>query len=87
MGSGPKAERDFDLALTELDPAGDHRFLVEVGSDLGRDLLATLPHRKSAQADVDAALAVSARTSASMTRRMPDDVQNLLTDRDRYGWE
>ena len=30
--TGPKAERGFDLALTELDPDGDHRFLVEVGT-------------------------------------------------------
>ncbi|MGI9416212.1 MAG: 4Fe-4S dicluster domain-containing protein [Geminicoccaceae bacterium] len=78
MGSGPTAEADFDLALTELDPSNDHRFLVEIGSELGRDLLATLPHRKAKQADIDAASAVSARTAASMTRRMPDDVQDLL---------
>ena len=35
MGTGPKAEAGFDLALTELVARDDHRFLVEVGSDEG----------------------------------------------------
>ncbi|MGI9450402.1 MAG: 4Fe-4S dicluster domain-containing protein [Geminicoccaceae bacterium] len=78
MGSGPKVERDFDLALTELDPGGDHRFLVEIGTDLGRDLLATLPHRHATQTDVDAAAAVSSKTAASITREMPENVRDLL---------
>jgi ferredoxin len=78
MGSGPKAESDFDLALTELDPAGDHRFLVDIGSDLGRDLLAALPHCEATEADIDAASAVSEETASGMTRHMPDDVENLL---------
>ena len=42
MGTGPRAESGFDLALTEL-TEGEHRFLVEVGSDRGREILARLP--------------------------------------------
>ena len=34
MGTGPKAERGYDLALTEI-LDGEHRFLVEVGSERG----------------------------------------------------
>jgi ferredoxin len=71
MGSGPKATEGFDLALTALDPAGDHRFLIEPGSDRGVALLAKLPTRPATAADVDAAAAISARTAASMTRHMP----------------
>lgn len=42
MGTGPRAQQGFDLALTELiDPRG-HRFLVQVGSDRGAELLAEL---------------------------------------------
>jgi sulfhydrogenase subunit beta (sulfur reductase) len=42
MGSGPRAESDFDLALTEiLDDAG-HRFVVHVGSDRGAEIAAAL---------------------------------------------
>ena len=42
MGTGPRAESGFDLSLTEL-MEGEHRFLVEVGSDRGREILAALP--------------------------------------------
>ena len=38
MGSGPKATEGFDLALTELEDV----FLVEVGSETGRMILANL---------------------------------------------
>jgi sulfhydrogenase subunit beta (sulfur reductase) len=35
MGTGPKAVGDFDLALTELDDT----FILEIGSEAGRDIL------------------------------------------------
>ena len=45
MGTGPKADTGFDLALTELfEDEGPHRFLVEVGSEHGAEVLAELPH-------------------------------------------
>ena len=41
MGTGPRAESGFDLALTEL--VGDeHRFVVEAGSDRGAEVLGDL---------------------------------------------
>ena len=40
MGTGPRARCCFDLALTELVGAGAHEFAVEVGTDLGAELLA-----------------------------------------------
>ena len=78
MGSGPKAERDFDLTLTELDPGGDHRFLIEIGTERGRRLLDAVAHKEAAPEDVDAAAAVSSKTAAGMTRQMPDNVRDLL---------
>ena len=36
MGSGPKADAGYDLALTEI-LDGEHRFLVEVGSRRGAE--------------------------------------------------
>ena len=81
MGSGPKAERGFDLALTELDPAGDHRFAVEVGSERGAALLVEVPHRAAGEQDREAARTVSARTAASMGRAMPQEgLRDLLMD-------
>ena len=41
METGPKASSGFDLALTEL-LEGEHRFLVEVGSERGAELLAEI---------------------------------------------
>ena len=41
MGTGPKAEAGYDLALTEI-LDGEHRFLVEVGSERGAEVLAEL---------------------------------------------
>ena len=54
MGTGPKAERGYDLALTEI-LDGEHRFLVEVGSERGAEVLAELPRRPAAEQDLDAA--------------------------------
>ncbi len=44
MNTGPKAQEGFDLSLTEL-LGEQHEFLVEVGSERGAALLATVPHR------------------------------------------
>src|SRR6478672_445211 len=48
MGTGPRATEAFDLALTELLDEDGHRFLVEVGSERGTELLADLPWREPA---------------------------------------
>ena len=40
MGTGPRADAGFDLALTELLDDGGHRFVVEAGSDAGAEVLA-----------------------------------------------
>jgi sulfhydrogenase subunit beta (sulfur reductase) len=81
MNAGPKVEDGHDLALTELDAGGDaHRFLVDIGSPAGADLLAQAASRAATEADLDAAAAVVARTAANMGRRMPDeDVPALLS--------
>jgi formate hydrogenlyase subunit 6/NADH:ubiquinone oxidoreductase subunit I len=42
MGTGPKARRGFDLALTELLDEQGHRFLVEVGTEAGAALVERL---------------------------------------------
>ncbi len=39
MGTGPHVETGFDLALTELDDEGGHRFLARVGSQRALDAL------------------------------------------------
>jgi ferredoxin len=79
MNTGPKAEKGFDLALTELIGEGRHVFLVESGSDEGRGVLAEVPHRSATRDEVEAAQAVTARTAAAMGREMrTDDVREIL---------
>ena len=79
MGTGPKADVGFDLALTELDPTGDHRFLLEVGSERGAEVAQALPHRPANEADRKAAAAATAHAVAGMGRQMPaEGVPELL---------
>ncbi|MBO3752757.1 4Fe-4S dicluster domain-containing protein [Streptosporangiaceae bacterium NEAU-GS5] len=67
MGTGPKAEAGFDLALTEL--SEPHRFLARAGSERGAEILAALPHRASAPADLAAAADVTRTATARMEPR------------------
>jgi sulfhydrogenase subunit beta (sulfur reductase) len=79
MGTGPKADAGFDLALTEINAEADHRFVVEAGTAEGRDLLVELPHRTATTEEVGAAEAVVARTAVSMGREIEaDGLRDLL---------
>jgi ferredoxin len=79
MQAGPRVKRGFDIALTELLDGGEHVFLVEVGSDEGRALMALIPHRAASDEEIEAAEAVIERTASSMGREMrSDDLNELL---------
>ena len=69
MGTGPRAEDGFDLALTEV-LEGGHRFVVEVGSDRGRELLATLPTVPATEDDVEASFSVTDEAARRMGREL-----------------
>jgi ferredoxin len=78
MGTGPKAEAGYDLALTEI-LDGEHRFLVEAGSERGAALLERLPSRTAEQADADAAEAAVAGAADKMGRSLDTgDIRDLL---------
>ena len=70
MDTGPRADAGYDLALTELLDAGGHRFLVEVGSERGAEVLGELDHRPATDEDLRGADAVVAATAASMGREL-----------------
>ena len=70
MGTGPRAEAGFDLALTEIIDQGTHRFVVEVGSERGSALLARVGGVPATAADLSAAQAIVERTASSMGRRL-----------------
>jgi ferredoxin len=69
MGTGPRAEEGFDLALTEV-VDGEHRFVVEAGTERGRELLASLPTRPATSDDVGAALLVTHEAARRMGREL-----------------
>jgi sulfhydrogenase subunit beta (sulfur reductase) len=68
MGTGPRPDSEFDLALTELLDDGPHRFLVEVGTALGAEVLAEVPTVEALPTDVQAADDVEAWSVAHMGR-------------------
>jgi ferredoxin len=78
MGTGPRADRGYDLALTEL-LDGEHRFLVEVGSERGAEFLRELPRRAATETDVRAAEAAVAGAAERMGRTLDTvDLRGLL---------
>jgi ferredoxin len=78
MGTGPKVEAGYDLALTEI-LDGAHRLLVEVGSERGADVLDDVPHRTAEAADLDAAGAAVAGAVERMGRTVDvTDIRDLL---------
>ncbi|MDN4473479.1 4Fe-4S dicluster domain-containing protein [Demequina zhanjiangensis] len=81
MGTGPRpAENDpqtgapsYDLLLTEVLADGDHRFILEVGTDRGADVVAALaasgaPVTRGTDADQADAIAVTDAAAALQTR-------------------
>ena len=89
MNTGPKADSGFDLALTELLEGGKSLFVVEAGSDKGREVLSALPQRPAKAEDLKAAEAVVAKTASSMGRVMrSDDLHDmLLRNLDNPRWD
>ncbi len=88
MGTGPKAEAGYDLALTELldEP---HRFLIEAGTARGAALLGSLPTLPATPADTGTAESVLAHTRASMGRKLEthDLPHVLLSNLEHPRWE
>ncbi len=85
MGTGPRAETGYDLALTELDQGG---FLVEAGSENGAAVLAPLDSPPARSDVTDEAKAISTRAAAQQTRQMPADIAaSLVFASDHPRWE
>jgi ferredoxin len=70
MNTGPKAASGYDLALTEVLEEGRHRFVVEIGSERGAEVLAEIPHEPAGEADLKAAERIVEETARHMGRSM-----------------
>ncbi len=78
MGTGPTARSGYDLLLTEL-LDGEHRFLVEAGTERGAEVLAELGGREPTDADRNAAAAQAERAASRMGRRLDTtEIKELL---------
>lgn len=70
MNTGPKADRGFDLALTEVLDADRHYFVVEAGTESGQKVLQTVTHRVAAEDELACAEAIAAETAKHMGRQL-----------------
>jgi sulfhydrogenase subunit beta (sulfur reductase) len=89
METGPRATAGFDLALTEVLEDGDHRFVVEVGTERGAEVLAELPHREAEAAELRAAERAIENAAAGQTRAIETDgIKELLyRNREHPRWD
>ena len=70
---GPGRGAPYDLALTELLEPGAHRFLVEVTSDRGAEVLGDIGATPATAADLEAADGVADRAARRMGRELETD--------------
>ena len=89
MGTGPRATGGFDLALTELVGAGSHEFVVEVGTELGAEVISEVEFSEPSNELRDQARGVSEAAEAAIQRRLDTTgVRELLRDNfDHPQWD
>lgn len=89
MGTGPAVGPGYDLALTERVDSEGRRYVVDVGSDEGAEVLAALPQRNAEQTEIDSARCDVAAAADKMGRQMPaGDLRDLLVEsRESPHWE
>lgn len=75
MGTGPKAAKGYDIALTELEGG---RFLAEAGSAAGQEMLAALPSTPANATDTQAAEAGIARAADQQRRIDTEGLPEIL---------
>ena len=79
MGTGPKAQSGFDLALTEVLEGNRHFFVVEVGSEKGSEVLVDVPTKAASPGELESAAQLIAAAEGSMGRKMDNKgIKELL---------
>jgi ferredoxin len=89
MGTGPAAGPGYDLALTEQIDGDGRRYLVDVGTQEGAEVLAAVPHREASVDEIGCARADVEAASHRMGRQMPqtDHRELLIRSRESPQWE
>lgn len=81
MGTGPGADAGYDLALTEMVDEAGHRFLVEIGSPRGADVLERVPSEPAGEATIRGARSAVEAAAGRMGRQMEaGDLRELMAD-------
>jgi len=73
MGTGPGVESGFDLALSELNDAGGHRFVLRVGTERGADVLARLSVAAATVDDLAARNQMVSRAAGAVHRQLANE--------------
>jgi len=70
MGTGPRVESGYDLAITELVEGGAHRFVIEAGTPQGVEILGRLPSREASPEEVREARRLVDEAAGRMGRKL-----------------
>ncbi len=73
MNTGPKAEKYFDMVLTEILEGSHHYFLAESGTDLGREILSEVSRVTAKDEHVRKAEKVVKEAVAQISKRLDTD--------------
>ena len=81
MGTGPRVQAGYDIALTEVIAEGKHFFLVDTASDRGADVLDAVSHAKATDAECREGESALGRAAESQEKRMnTHDLPRILRD-------
>lgn len=89
MKTGPQVAHSFDLALTEVVDGERHVFVIEVGSERGADVVASLPVKKTNSSDLLKAEAIIRGTAEQMERTLDTNglAQAIAANLDHPHWD
>jgi len=89
MNTGPKAESGYDLAMTEALNGDDHFFVIEAGSDKGKEILDQIPNRKALPNEIEQGERIVSDTAANMTRKLDtaNIKESLYKNMEHSQWE
>ena len=70
MNAGPRVSAGYDLALTEVLQEGGHRFVMEIGTERGAEILAEVPHERGLESDLRTVERIATETAGHMGRTL-----------------
>lgn len=79
MNTGPKAAGGFDLALTEVMNSSQHRFVVEIGTEQGSEVVNGLKQTPASAEEIDLARTSTQKAAQHMGKSLDTtDLKNIL---------